>query len=95
MPKHAQVDSASSLYLALRLVNFSIFGEFFGDFEFWFAHLIVSSHLSGCVRSPLDGSSCKKVCCSSCTTGMAQYLLHAFAQALEFSRNLENSCWGA
>ena len=33
MPKHAKVDSASSLHLALRNLNFSIFGEFFRDLE--------------------------------------------------------------
>jgi hypothetical protein len=32
MPKHATVASASTLYLALTLVNFSAFGEFFRTF---------------------------------------------------------------
>jgi hypothetical protein len=40
MPKYAKVHSASSLYLALRLVNFTIFGEFFGDLDFIFAHTL-------------------------------------------------------
>jgi hypothetical protein len=72
MPKHDKVDSASSLYLALRLENFSIFGEFFGDLEFWFANTL-SAAMCVAGLNHHEMALYKMVCCSSCTTGMGEY----------------------